>query len=188
MLQIEVSRIPPEGLEIDDPLTAEALHFEGDFAKDGDVRLAPGGRLRCRVERADDRSVHVRGQYQSTVELECGRCLEPFPMPVEQELDLFYLPAPDQPEEGDQEEEVELSDHDLVVAYYDDDALDLGEMVREQILLALPMKRVCREDCKGICHNCGANRNSGECRCPAEEDVDPRLGALRDLLGRGSTS
>lgn len=184
MLQIEVSRIPPDGLEIDDPLTPEALHFE----EEGDVRLEPGGRLRCRVDLGDDDSVHVRGRFETQVGLECGRCLEPFSMGLEQELDLFYLPRPEQPEQDDQEEEVELSDHDLVVAYYDADVLDLGEMVREQILLGLPMKRVCREDCQGICHSCGVNRNVGECNCKDQDDVDPRLSVLRDLLGGGSTS
>lgn len=184
MLQIEVSRIPPEGLEIDDPLTAEALHFEAE----GDVGLEPGGNLRCRVDRGDDESVHVRGRFRTQVGLECGRCLEPFSLGLEQELDLFYLPRPEQPEQDDQEEEVELSDHDLVVAYYDADVLDLGEMVREQILLGLPMKRVCREDCLGICPACGVNRNGGDCQCAAEGDVDPRLSPLRDLLGRGPTS
>lgn len=185
MLHIEVSRIPPEGLEIDDPLTAEALHFEAE----GDVGLEPGGRLRCRVDRGDDESVHVRGSYRSGVALECGRCLEGFTLSLDQELDLFYLPRPAEPAEGDQEEEVELTDHDLVVAYYADDALDLGEMVREQILLALPLKRVCREDCRGLCSSCGVNRNSGECHCDTSgEDVDPRLQPLRELLGGGSRS
>lgn len=185
MLRIEVSRIPPEGLEIDDPLTPEVLHFE----EEGDVRLGPGGRLRCRVDRGDDESVHVRGRYSTGIALECGRCLEGFSLSLDQEVDLFYLPRPAEPEESDQEEEVELTDHDLVVAYYEDDALDLGEMVREQILLALPMKRVCREDCQGLCSRCGANRNSGECECDtAADDVDPRLQPLRELLGGGSRS
>jgi uncharacterized protein len=184
MLQIEVSRIPPEGLEVDDPLTPEVLHL----VEDGDVQLREGGRLRCRVDRGDDESVQVRGRFHSPLQLDCGRCLESFDRELDQELDLYYLPRPDQPEDGDQEEEVELSDHDLVVAYYDGDSLDLGEMVREQILLGLPMKRVCREDCQGLCLSCGVNRNSGECQCEAAEAVDPRLSPLRDLLGGGSRS
>lgn len=183
MLHIEVSRIPPEGLEIDDPLTAEALHFE----EEGDVRLQPGGRLRCRVDRGDDESVHVRGGYHADVTLQCGRCLEDFSRALDQEVDLFYLPRAEERAEGDEEEEVELTDHDLVVAYYEVDTLDLGEMVREQLLLALPMKRLCSEDCRGLCPSCGVNRNSTECQCDAG-DVDPRLQPLRDLLRGGSRS
>ena len=104
-------------------------------------------------------------------------------MDVAQKLDLFYLPRlASRPE--DEEEEVELDDHEVVVGYYDDERLDLGEVVREQLLLSLPMKRVCREECQGICPTCGRNRNTASCACAApEEPVDSRLEPLRKLVG-----
>jgi uncharacterized protein len=101
-----------------------------------------------------------------------------------QELDLFFLPAAaGQPEA--QEEEVELSDRDVVVGYYEGDRLDLGEVVREQVLLGLPLKPLCREDCHGLCPRCGKNRNAGACGCkPEEEAGDPRLEPLRKLFDK----
>ncbi len=94
--------------------------------------------------------MHVRGRLAAAVEPECGRCLERYAASVDQELDLFYLPrSPEQPEE--QEDEVELSDREVVVGYYEGDRLDLGDVVREQLLLSLPLKRLCREDCRGLC-------------------------------------
>jgi uncharacterized protein len=101
-----------------------------------------------------------------------------------QELDLFYLPRAAGQDEA-QEEEVELTDRDVVVGYYEADQLDLGEVVREQVLLALPLKPLCREDCRGLCPTCGRNRNQFPCGCPPpEEPGDPRLVPLRKLVDK----
>lgn len=180
LLLIEVSHIPPEGMDVEAALDPGEVHLEGEES----FALEAGGSLRCNLERGDDRTVHVRGALQARLRLECGRCLEPFALPVTQELDLFYLPhRPDQGEE--EEDEVELRDHDMVVAYYRDERLDLGEMIREQFFLGLPMKRLCREGCQGLCPTCGANRNNAPCACPPE--ADPRLAVLGQLLDGGSS-
>ena len=119
-LVIHVSKIPPEGLSIDTPLNPGEVHLEGE-----DSFGLKGGTLRCHVERGHAETVHVRGRLTAEVALSCGRCLEPFTLPLEQELDLFYLPH-DANQEQEEEDEVELSDRDVVVAYYEGDRLDLG--------------------------------------------------------------
>ncbi len=177
MLLIEIRRIPPEGLDLDEVLSPEAVHVQGD-----DELTLDEGRLRCHLEVVDGNTVHVTGQLAGNMMVECGRCLEPYAIPVDQRLDLFYLPRlPNQPEE--EEEEVELSDHEIVVGYYENERIDLGEMAREQLLLALPMKSLCRPDCGGLCRTCGRNKNTAPCACPApEEPRDPRLELLRKLV------
>jgi len=178
MLVVDIPRIAPEGLDLDEELAPEALHVE----EEEDFVLLPGGRLRCHVEIVDGTTVHVRGPLAGRVEVECGRCLDRYPLDVGVELDLFYLPRlADRPEE--QEEEVGLGDHEVVVGYYEGEQLDLGEVAREQIFLALPYKRLCREDCAGLCPTCGRNLNQGACGCPEEpEPVDSRLEPLRRLV------
>jgi DUF177 domain-containing protein len=177
MLVINVSRIPPEGLEIKESLQPGEVHLE----EEDNFTLAPGGRLECRLERGEDDSVHVRGKLSARLALQCGRCLEPFALPVEQDLDLFYLRRrSDEP--GEEEDEVELADRDMVIAYYDGDELDLGEMVREQFFLAVPLKRLCREECGGICPTCGGNRNQTRCECPPPEAAASPFGSLRKLF------
>jgi uncharacterized protein len=178
MLLIDIPRIPPEGLDLDETLDTAGVHLEGD-----DELVLQSGRLDCRLEIVDGTTVHVSGQLAGRVTVECGRCLEHFAVAVDQKLDQFYLPRlASRPE--DEEEEVELSDHDVVVGYYAEDRLDLGEVVREQLFLALPLKRLCREDCQGLCPTCGRNRNTESCACPApEEPADPRLEPLRKLIG-----
>ncbi len=159
MLVIEVARIPPEGLKVESPLDPEALHL----VRGEPFSLAQGGRLSSHVEKGDDMTVHVRGHLSAGLEMDCGRCLEPFTLAVEQELDLFYLPHQD---DAGVEDEDEITERDLVVAFYREGRLDLGEMIREQLFLALPMKRFCREDCLGICPTCGTSRNVSPCNCP----------------------
>jgi len=200
LLVINVSQIPPEGLDVTDDLEPGEVHLEGEDS----FVLEPGGRLEGRLERGDDESVHVRGRLSARLGLQCGRCLEPFDLSLDQELDLFYLRHQRDDRGGpggapsgtprlserarihsarayEEEDEVELSDRDMVVAYYQGDVLDLGEMVREQFFLALPLKRLCREDCRGLCLNCGANRNQKKCDCPPETAPTP-FGSLRRLF------
>jgi uncharacterized protein len=94
--------------------------------------------------------------------------------PLEAEFDLYYRPASDVPEE----EEVKIDAGEAEIGFYED-GLELEDILREQVLLALPMQRVCSETCKGICPACGKNRNETACDCKPE--VDDRWGALRNL-------
>jgi uncharacterized protein len=178
MLLIDIPRIPPDGFEIDEALTPESLHLESET----EFRLLPGARLHAHVELVDGTTAHVRGRLGADLEPECGRCLEHYPVRIDQELDLFYLPrAAEEPQA--EEEDVELSDRDVVVGYYDRDRLDLGDAMREQLFLSLPLKLLCREDCRGLCPTCGKNLNAGDCGCPpAQEPEDPRLASLRRLI------
>ena len=116
------------------------------------------------------------GTVKTELELPCSRCLETYRLPVNAAFDLRYLPAT----EASTEAEREVEEDDLETSYYRDDQIDLNELLREQFYLALPMKPLCREDCKGLCAQCGTNQNTGSCNCAAEW-VDPRLSALKAL-------
>jgi uncharacterized protein len=116
------------------------------------------------------------GTVVTELELPCSRCLEPFRLPVAAPFDLRYLPASD----ISSDPEREVDDEDLETSYYENDAIDLNELLREQFYLALPMKPLCREDCRGLCPQCGTNLNTGTCDCaPVWED--PRLAPLKGL-------
>lgn len=174
MLVIDVAKIPEQGLEIDSPLETGEVHLEGEES----FSLEPGGRVQARVEKGEGEAVHVRGKLAAGLGVDCSRCLERFALAVGQQLDLFYLPR--LPRQQEEEEDVLLQDRELVVAYYAAGRIDLGETVREQLLLALPMKRLCREDCRGLCPVCGGNRNLKDCGCAMPEDhVSPFAKLLR---------
>ncbi len=178
MLRINTKDIPPDGLDLDEGLTPADIHIQ----QADDFTLEPGGTLRAHVELRDEDTIAVSGKLQARLGLVCGRCLEPYHQGVDQKLELFLLPHREGQEE---EDEVELSERDMVVGYYRDRVIDLGELVREQFVLGIPMKRVCREACKGLCPRCGINKNRESCECTAEEhEPDPRLAGLGRLLGR----
>jgi uncharacterized protein len=120
--------------------------------------------------------VRVRGSIKTEVELLCDRCLAPRRAPLEVEFDARFIPQEAAAGESDN---VELLAEDLGLAAYEGDAVDLDGLVREQILLALPLRNLCGEDCKGLCQKCGADLNAGQCSCEQKE-IDPRWSALAD--------
>lgn len=128
----------------------------------------------------DGSQFHLVGGVRATLALSCGRCLEEFPFPVDASFDVLYLPHAANVGEG----EVEVEDDDLTTAYYRDEQIDLGQLVREQFYLAIPMKPLCRAECRGLCPQCGTNLNAAECQC-VREWTDPRLEGLRSLLDKG---
>ncbi len=112
--------------------------------------------------------IYIQGELESSMSLECVRCLEEAIVPIQITLDeLFYYPPHIAPP----------GEHRVG----DDGMIDLAPLVRELSLLSLPIKVLCRPDCQGLCQECGANLNQGECGCPAD-DIDPRFAALESLL------
>ncbi len=132
--------------------------------------------LKLRVRKDGDK-YRLFGRVATTIRRECSRCLESFDVPMAMDVDLRYLPRAVNTGEG----ECEVSEDDLTIAFYRDDEIDLGDMTREQLQLASPMKPLCREDCLGLCPVCGADRNAAVCGCD-NSWRDPRLDALRTLL------
>jgi DUF177 domain-containing protein len=163
-------------------------HFERTFApalfpQDGEYRVAAPVTLTLDVEKAGKGIFRVIGHALTTLELECGRCVEPFEMPVDARWELRYVPATEASSEPDRE----ITDDDLTTAFYRDESLDVIEMLREQFQLLLPMKPLCAESCRGLCPECGANLNRTECGCQPRWE-DPRLAPLKGLLNRTKES
>ncbi len=110
----------------------------------------------------------------------CARCLERFP--YELQKDFSVILTPETPLKG----EIELAAADLTQSFYSGAEVDLTPLVYEQVLLALPTRPLCAEECRGLCPQCGANLNTGQCACTVERG-DPRLAVLRSLkIDRGS--
>lgn len=124
----------------------------------------------------DKSQFRLVGRVTTTLELPCSRCLEPLTWPVDSAFDLRYLPQ--SANSGDDEREI--GDDDLSTAYYENDEIDLGQLMREQFYLALPMKALCRDDCLGLCPACGTNLNRATCECRRGWE-DPRFAALKEL-------
>lgn len=124
----------------------------------------------------DKQQFRLVGRVRSTLELPCVRCLEPLPWPVDAEFDLRYVPGGTMAGAG----EHEIAGDDLTTAFYENEEIDLGQLMTEQFYLSLPMKPLCDVDCRGLCPECGTNLNRGSCACERRW-VDPRLAALSAL-------
>ena len=117
--------------------------------------------------------IRIFGQLQTRIELVCARCLEPVGEEISKDFDLFYRPMTGiKKEEG-----VHLKEEDTDVGFFEGDGLFLGDVLTEQVNLLVPMKVICRSDCRGLCPQCGANLNHEQCRCESSA-VDPRLAPL----------
>lgn len=168
-------------------------HVERTYAPDADGVVhgmtPPGERevfrviepVRLSFEILKDGTHHrLVGRAASRLSLDCGRCLEPYDFVLDAAFDLLYVPHA---ENAAAEEEVEVEEDDLGTAYYRDERIDLGQLLREQFYLAVPMKPLCRESCRGLCPQCGTNLNTGTCAC-TQTWTDSRLEGLRALRGK----
>ena len=164
---IRVSDIQDDGLTVANAGEFVAPYSDRSWRLDAvDLHIARDG---------DD--VVVTGELGATVPLTCGRCLEEFPVAVRVPVDLRYLPRPPVADDA------ELGVDDFDLDFYDNDELNLNALVETETTLALPMKPLCRADCKGLCPACGADLNAGACSC-VETKVDPRWEALAALKSR----
>ena len=137
------------------------LEFSGPREVDAQVHLE-----RHRLD------ILVRGHLEGTLQVGCSRCLTRFSRPIEADFDVLLSPGP-APAGKDEEE---LSRADLDVDFYSGEVVDLENILREQILLTLPLKTLCSEACKGICPRCGADLNRETCQCTAADSGSPFAG------------
>ena len=132
------------------------------------------------AERAGD-EIRIAGSLNTVVGLPCSRCLEPARTAISKPFDLFFRQR-DQ-KMFDEDEEIELTERDTRTAFFAGTQLAITDILREQILLALPMKALCTLDCKGLCPRCGMNSNTGNCNCP-KEDFSPHMDTLLEIKQR----
>jgi len=125
------------------------------------------------------RDIRLKGKLETSLEVACARCLDPVVLAVKRNFDLLYRPLGT--DAG--HEELSVTDAEAEIGYYQGEGLLLEDTLREQVLLAVPLKTVCREDCKGLCPHCGKNLNEGACSC-ADEVEDPRWAALKEIRGK----
>ena len=163
--------------------TFQASEFEASVGADEEYKVAAPVNLVLDIHK-DGEAYRVIGRVTTRLQLECGRCLDPFEIPIDSAFELRYVPEPAGAPEGkarEAGEERQVEEDDLTTSFYKEDAIDLGELMHEQFVLALPMKPLHDAACKGLCVHCGANLNKETCAC-APERTDPRLAVLKGLL------
>lgn len=175
-----------------DDLERKAVEFREEFSP-GQVEFGPelrqlaplraSGRATLIEEHQGAREViqdiRVVGDMSTRVEVACARCLEPVPRDVARSFDLLYRPQGSDAGRA----EISVTQAEAEIGYYTGEGVSLEDILREQLLLEVPIKVLCREECQGLCPHCGLNRNQGSCNCVVKAD-DPRWDALRGLRDR----
>ncbi len=180
-MEFKVSELEREPIEYDLQLEVGAVDF-GDEAEQV-VPLTTAGRAEVLHEHRGPKDIvadiRLRGHFAGNFQVPCARCVEPVEIPLSAEFDLIFRPAEadaDAPERSITAPETEIR-------YYQKDSLLREDVLREQVLLSLPVRTLCKPDCKGLCPRCGQNRNNQACSCD-EGPQDPRWEALAGLRGR----
>jgi uncharacterized protein len=175
---IDIHELELHKLEFDEEFRPESIDLGPD------IRQAQPLTSRGRAELIEEHhsgkgkkieDIRLVGSLRTAVELLCARCLEPVLHKVSRDFELLYRPQGI--DAG--HEELSVTDAEAEIGYYTGDGLQLEEVLREQLLLSVPMRAMCREDCKGLCPQCGKNLNAGACSCAPPSDA--RWEALKGL-------
>lgn len=179
-LKLRIPDIPVEGLTIPVEVPLEkALAAMAEY-EDSEIELKSPIKATLKVDKTGQR-VLVKGHLETAGIISCSRCLEDFELPIAE--DIFVIFSKREPLRTEEEIGIE----DLSQEYYDGEIIDLGPIIYEQLILGLPIKPLCREDCFGICSQCGQNRNDVDCDC-APETGHPGMAALGKIKNKLPTS
>ena len=180
-MEFKILELEREPAEFDLNLAPGVIKYGEEAEQIGP--LATSGRAEALHEHRGPKDIvadiRLRGRYAGQFQIPCARCLDPVEIPVSAEFDLVFRPISadeDAPERSITAPETEIG-------YYQGDSLLLEDVLREQVLLSLPVRTLCRPDCQGLCPHCGANRNQQPCSCD-QGSSDPRWGALDGLCDR----
>lgn len=168
-MKIIVSEIPENGMELELSETIESDSF---------LKILSPVHAFIRVDKKDS-EIFLKGTANVKVQQQCSRCLKIFDVDLKIDIDTLYRPS----KEINIEEHYELKSDELDTGFYRNDEIVVDDLLKEQILLNLPMKPLCSDQCKGLCPKCGADLNITQCNCEVSE-VDERLAILKQLLKR----
>lgn len=172
-MKINVTNIPEEGLNVQ--FSKDEGWSRQIFTEKENLGLSLGSVDGSVTLRRIRETLYLEGDIRTHTETECSRCLEAASLSISTSFKYVLSPA-----QAEHEEEQELSAEDMDIVYYQDDLIDLDPLIIEQILLQIPMKVLCSEDCRGLCPHCGINLNQHSCQCH-DERIDIRLASLKKL-------
>jgi len=180
-MEFLVSELERAAAEFELEIAQGAIDFGEEAVLVGN--LATSGRAELISEHRGPKEIvpdiRLRGRYAGRFEVPCARCIEPVEIPLSAEFDLIFRPLGADTEAPERS----ITASETEIGYYQKDSLLLEDVLREQVLLSLPVRTLCKPDCKGLCPSCGANRNLQPCSCD-QGKPDPRWAALTGLHGR----
>ncbi len=180
-MEFKVTELEREPIEFELELAPGAVDLGGEAEQQG--LLAASGRAEVLHEHRGPKDIvadiRLRGRFAGNFEVPCARGVEPVEIPLEADFDLIFRPVAADADPAERS----ITPQETEIGYYQGDSLVLEDVLREQVLLSLPVRTLCKPGCKGLCPRCGADRNRQACSCE-EGPSDPRWEALAGLRGR----
>lgn len=178
MLNVQLDEIKDSGLSLEGEVAPGEFPQLAEMVAAGEATFPEQVKYRIEISRLID-MIEVAGHIESVLELKCGRCLESYQMPFSSDFFLTY--SKELPEfDDDDGEETELSAEEMGLILIEGEELELLEPLQEQLMMAMPIQPICRNECKGLCPICGCNLNTATCQC-VEEKFDTRFDALKNF-------
>ena len=169
-MRITLEELEHHPVAVSKTYSTGALDYHGaEFRQTAPLKVDAVAELRGGAE------IHVRGHLGTTLEASCDRCLGPVAIRVEPDFDLFYRPL----STIARAEEVELPQDELEVGFFSGDGIEFDDVVTEQVILSVPMKLICKTDCRGLCPVCRTNLNVKKCGCSPTAEISPFSSLLK---------
>ena len=185
LMEFKLVELEREPIEFDLALPPGKVDLGNEATQMGN--LATSGLVEVLHEHRGPRDIvadiRLRGKFAGRFEVPCARCVEPVEIPIESDFDLIFRPVVADTEPTERS----ITAPETEIGYYQRDSLLLEDVLREQVLLSLPVRTLCKPDCKGLCPRCGENRNNQDCSCD-EGPSDPRWEALSGLRSQIKSS
>jgi len=181
VMEFKVSELEKEPIEFNVAVPAGRVDLGDEAKQEGNLQTSGLAEVIHEHRGPKDiiADIRLRGRFAGKFQVPCARCVEPVEVPLTGDFDLIFRPLG--ADAGASERSITAPETEI--GYYQGDSLLLEDVLREQVLLSLPVRTLCKPDCKGLCPRCGQNRNSQDCSCE-EGQADPRWEALSGLRSR----
>ena len=178
-MYLRIEQIKENGLDLEFDEQPEVFPVLSEMINQGECKFMAPIKTALRAIRIED-MIDVHGHLNTLVRLPCDRCLKEYETPLKSRFEITYAHRPPGVPADEEQAEVEISTAETGLNYFEGEHINLQDGVQEQVILALPVRSLCSENCKGLCSNCGHDLNEGDCGCN-RQSADSRFAALKDL-------
>jgi uncharacterized protein len=178
-MYLRIEQIKEEGLSLEFEEKYEMFPVLTEMVDKGDCKFMTPIKTALRAIRISD-MIDIKGEINTSVCLPCGRCLQEYETPLKSRFELTYVQRIPEAQENEEQEEIEISAEDMGLVYFQGEEINLQDGIQEQVVLAFPIKAICKEDCKGLCASCGKDLNESNCDCDRQTS-DSKFAVLKNL-------
>ena len=163
-MEILIEQITEDGLVFNFEKSGETFSVLAEMVANGECEFAAPIKTYLRAQRIGD-MIEIDGDIEASVYLPCNRCLQLFETPLKSHFAFTYMRRAPDAIENSEPQEIELSTEDMGIVYFQGEKINLEDTIQEQVVMAFPLRALCKQDCKGLCPKCGADLNEDSCNC-----------------------